>query len=92
MHRFHHVLDHWIEKFARFFRIAVGEQLHRPFHVGEQHRDLLALAFEGAFGCENFFGEMLRGIDFGRRKLRGNLLRRSERLPAPSTKLFSGFV
>jgi hypothetical protein len=35
---------------------------------------------------------VLRSIDFGRRKLRGNLLRRSELLPAPSTKLFSGFV
>ena len=65
VHRFHHVLDHWIEQFARFLRIAVGEQLHRAFHVSEQHRDLLALAFERAFGSENLFGEMLGSVGFG---------------------------
>jgi len=49
VHCFHHVFEDWIEKFARFFRITIGQQLHRPFHVSEQHRDLLALAFERIF-------------------------------------------
>ncbi len=49
VHRFHHMLDDRIEKFTRLLRITVSEQLHRSFHVGEQHRDLLALAFERAF-------------------------------------------
>ena len=56
---------HRIEEFARLFGIAVGEQLHRAFHIGEQHRDLLALAFERALGGEDFLGEMLGGVGFG---------------------------
>ena len=59
VHRFHHVLDDRIEKFARLFRIAVGEQLHGAFHVGEQHRDLLALAFERAFEVRIFSARCL---------------------------------
>ena len=69
VHRFHHVLDHRIKQLARLLRIAVSEQLHRAFHVGEQHRDLLALAFERALGSENLFGEMLGSVSFGRSKL-----------------------
>ena len=61
VHRFHHVLDNRIEKLARLFRITVSEQLHGAFHVGEQHRNLLALAFECALRSENLLGEMLGG-------------------------------
>ena len=32
--------------------------------IGEEHRDLLALAFERALGGENLFGEMLGSIGF----------------------------
>ena len=46
MHRFHHVFEQGIKKFARFLGITVREQLHRALHISEQHRDLLALAFE----------------------------------------------
>src|SRR6266542_2806185 len=70
MHFFHHVLDHSLKKFARFFGITVGEQLHRAFHIGKQHRDLLALAFERALGDENLFSEMLRSVDLRRYKAR----------------------
>ena len=31
------------------FRIAVSQQFHGAFHVGEQHGYLLTLAFKGAF-------------------------------------------
>ena len=56
---FHHVLNDWIEELARFLGITIREQFHRAFHVGKQNRDLLALAFERALGCEDFFSEML---------------------------------
>jgi hypothetical protein len=42
--------------------VTVGQQFHRPLQVGEQHGDLLALAFEGAAGGENFLGQMSRGV------------------------------
>ena len=48
MHGLHHPLEHGIEELARLLGIAVGEQLHRALEVGEEHGDLLALAFEGA--------------------------------------------
>ena len=66
VHRFHHVLDDRIEKLARFFRIAVSEQLHGTFHVSEQHRDLFALTFERTLRSQDLFGEMFRSVDFGR--------------------------
>ena len=44
----HHQLEDRIENPAGLLRIAVGEQLHRALEVGEEHRDLLALAFERA--------------------------------------------
>ena len=46
----HHPLEHGVEDFARLLGVAVGEQLHRALEVGEQHRHLLALAFEGGLG------------------------------------------
>ena len=41
------------------FRVELLGQLHRALHVGEQHGDLLALAFEGGLGLQDFVGEML---------------------------------
>jgi len=37
-------------------------EIHRAFHVGEEHRHLLALAFKGAPRCEDLLGEMLRSV------------------------------
>jgi hypothetical protein len=37
-------------------------EIHRTLHVREEDGHLLALAFEGAAGGENLFGEMLRGV------------------------------
>jgi hypothetical protein len=46
----HHVLEHGIEQLARLLGVAIGEQFHRPLEIGEQHGDLLALAFQGGLG------------------------------------------
>src|SRR5262245_5318166 len=55
----HHPLADRVEALARFLGIAVGEQLHGALEVGEEHRDLLALAFERALGDENLLNEVL---------------------------------
>ena len=39
-------LEEAVEYAVPFFRINLLRQLHRALHVGEQHGDLLALAFE----------------------------------------------
>ena len=70
VHRFHHVLEHRIEDFPRLLRIAVGEQLHRALHVGEQHRHLLALAFERTLRGENLLSEVFGSINSRRSEAR----------------------
>jgi hypothetical protein len=40
------------------FRIEATSDLRRAFEVGEEHRDLLTLAFEGGFGCQDFLDEV----------------------------------
>ena len=42
--RFHHALEDGVEQPPGFLGVAVGEELHRAFEVGEEHGDLLALA------------------------------------------------
>src|SRR5262249_45843486 len=37
-------------------------EVHRPFEICEEHRDLLALALESAARGEDLLGEMLRGV------------------------------
>jgi hypothetical protein len=69
VHGFHHMPDYSIKEFARFLRIPIGEQFHRPFHVGEQNGNLLAFAFEGGFRVEDLFGEMPWGVSFDRTEL-----------------------
>ena len=61
MHRFHHPLENRIQNLPCLLGIAIREQLHRALQVGEQHRHLLALAFERGLRQENFFGEVLGG-------------------------------
>ena len=58
----HHALEHRVEELARLLGVAVGEQLHRALEVGEEDRDLLALAFEGGLGGEDLLGEVLGGV------------------------------
>ena len=68
VHGLHHVLEHGVEKLARLLGVAVGEQLHRALEVGEQHGDLLALAFEGGLRGEDLLGEVLGGVRLGGRE------------------------
>ena len=44
------------------FRVEVADQLRRALEVGKQHRDLLALALQGAARGENLFGQMWRCV------------------------------
>ena len=55
----HHVLEDRVEELARLLGIAVGEQLHRALEVGEQHRHLLALAFECRLGGQDLSARCL---------------------------------
>ena len=104
----HHQLEHGVENRPRFFGVAVGQQFHRPFQVGEQHRHLLALALERAPGGEDLLGEVLRGVSVGRaeprRRRAGDLGERTssyrvrrrwrpgERGAAAAAELLTGFV
>ena len=67
----HHPLEDGIEQLPRLFGVPVGEQLHRPLEVGEEHGDLFALALEGCFGDEDLLGEMLGGVALRGRGARG---------------------
>ena len=60
--RLHHALEHRVEDLARLLGVAVGEQLHRALEVGEEDRDLLALAFQRGLGGEDLLGEVLGGV------------------------------
>src|SRR4029434_10098259 len=44
------------------FGIEALDQLGRALEVGKEHRHLLALAFQGGFGREDFLGEVRRGV------------------------------
>jgi hypothetical protein len=48
-------------------RIDLLRERHRALHIGEQHGDLLALAFESGARGENFVGEMFGSVGAGRR-------------------------
>jgi hypothetical protein len=60
MNRLHHVLEDGIEELARLLGIAVREQLHRSSEVGEEHRDLLALALQRGLRGEDLLGQVPR--------------------------------
>src|SRR5258705_7638324 len=66
----HHALQDGIQELARLLRIPVRQQLHRALQVGEEHRDLLALAFEGSLRGEDPFRQMTRRVRLGRAELR----------------------
>ena len=68
VHRLNHALEHGVEELLRVFGVAVGKQLHRALDVGEQHGDLLALAFERGLGGEDLIDEVLGNVTFERSK------------------------
>src|SRR5262249_13312371 len=67
VHGIHHPLEHGIKDLTRLLGVTIGEQPHRPLQIGEQHRDLLALALECRLGGEDLLGEVL-----GRVRLRSS--------------------
>src|SRR5262249_34128912 len=87
MHRLHHTLEYGVEDLSRFFRIAVGQELHGALEVGEEHRDLLALAFKSGPRRKNLPSEVLGGIGLRRRERLG-LTRNG--LPALKAELRAG--
>src|SRR3989454_5115895 len=68
--RLHHEFEHRVQDLARLLGVPVGEQLHGALYVGEEHGDLLALAFQGGPGGEDFLGQVLRGVGLGRGEAR----------------------
>ena len=44
----HHALQHRVKERASLCWVTVGQECHGALEVGEQHGDLLALAFQGA--------------------------------------------
>ena len=69
VHGGHHAFQDRIEELPGLFGVAIGQQFHRAFEVGKQHGHLLAFAFQGTAGGENFLGEIggrvARGADAG---------------------------
>src|SRR5262249_23464961 len=66
MNRLHHALEHRIQELARLLGVAIGEKLHRPSEVGEEHGDLLALPFQRRLGGDDPFGQLRWRVDPGR--------------------------
>ena len=62
----HHPLEDRIQQLPGLLGVPVGEELHRALHVREEHRDLLALAFERGLRGEDLLGQVLGGVRVGR--------------------------
>jgi hypothetical protein len=62
MHGVHHDMQGWIEQRPGLLWIETLNELGRALEVGKQHRDLLALAFQGAARRENLLCEIGRGV------------------------------
>ena len=58
VHGVHHAVDGWIEELLGGFRVEVADELRGVFEIGKEHRDLLALAFQGRAGGEDFLGQI----------------------------------
>ena len=56
MHGVHHDVQDWVQEPPGLFRVKTLDQLRRAFDVGEEDRDLFALAFQSMAGCENLLG------------------------------------
>jgi hypothetical protein len=86
----HHPLEHGIQELPGFFGITVGEELHGALEVGEEHRHLLALAFQRALRGEDSLGEVLGGVGLRRPETRFGGL--GERCRALSAELVARWV
>ena len=54
--RLHHSLENRVKEPASLFGVAIGQDLHRALQVREEHRDLLALAFQSTARAEGLLG------------------------------------
>jgi hypothetical protein len=52
----HHPFENRIEELSRLLRVPVRKQFHRALEVGEQYRDLLALALQRGPGGQDLLG------------------------------------
>ena len=86
VHGLHHAFEDGVEDSPGFFRVAVGQELHGPLQVSKEDRDLLALALQGALGCEDLLGEMLGGVGLGGGETAGLT---GERRPARTAELLA---
>jgi hypothetical protein len=89
----HHPLEHGVKERAGILGIPVRQELHGALEVGEENRDLLALAFDRGLRGEDLLGEVPRGVALGRCEAgRRRRLHRSgrERSPAAVTELAAG--
>ena len=78
----HHPLEHGIKNLARLLGVAISEQLHRALEVGEEDRDLFALALKGGLGRKDLLGEVLWRIGLGRCEPQFGCCLRRDGLPA----------
>src|SRR5262249_55533823 len=92
VNRLHHALEHRIEKLASLLGITIGEKLHRPPEVGEEHGDLLAFPFQGRFGGEDSFGQLRRRVGSRRSELPFLLDRTHYRLSTASAELLGVLI
>src|SRR6516165_12175329 len=74
VHRLDHAIKHRVEQeHLRDLRVAVDQQLHRTFDIGEQHGDLLALTLKGRSRGKDLFGQVPRRVTLGRGKPAGDI-------------------
>ncbi len=59
-------LDERLRGVAQLLGVARRGERREAGEVGEEHRDLLALALQGRVGLQDLLGEMRRGIAVGR--------------------------
>src|SRR5262245_28934965 len=90
MHCLHRALEHGVEDLSRFFRIPVGQQLHGSLEIGEEHGDLLALAFKSGPGREDLLGEVPRGVGLDRGTRLALRRSRGARIPGRTSQSLKG--
>jgi hypothetical protein len=62
VHGVHHQVQRRVEEPPGLLRVEVPDQVGRAFEVGKQHRDLLALAFQGVLASTDLIGEVPRDV------------------------------
>ena len=71
VHGVHHAVQGRVQELLGGLGVEVPDQLGGVFDIGEQHRHLLALAFQVMARVKDFFGEMWWGIGQGCRRRGG---------------------